>query len=56
MNIPGRPEGNCRWRSTENMLSDEAFEWLRNLTKNSNRLGSSLSLQTGKTLAAVSRD
>ena len=56
MNIPGRPEGNWRWRSTESMLSDEAFEWLRNLTKNSNRLGSSLSLQTGKTLEAVSRD
>jgi 4-alpha-glucanotransferase len=56
MNIPGRPEGNWRWRSTENMLSDKAFEWLRNLTKNSNRLGSSLSMQTGKTLAAVSRN
>jgi 4-alpha-glucanotransferase len=56
MNVPGRPEGNWRWRSTESMLSDEAFEWLRNLTKNSNRLGSSPSLQTGKTLAAVSRD
>jgi 4-alpha-glucanotransferase len=53
MNVPGRPEGNWRWRSTENMLSDQAFEWLRNLTKDSNRLGSSLRLQTGKTLAAV---
>jgi 4-alpha-glucanotransferase len=56
MNVPGRPEGNWRWRSTESMLSDEAFERLRNLTKNSNRLGSSPSLQTGKTLAATSRD
>src|SRR5438552_499101 len=27
MNTPGRAEGNWRWRSTEDMLSDSAFEW-----------------------------
>src|SRR4029077_9563512 len=56
MNIPGRPEGNWRWRSTENMVSDKAFEWLRNLTKKSNRLRPSRRSETGKTLAAVMRD
>ena len=43
MNIPGRPEGNWRWRCTDDMLSDSAFEWLRDLTKNSNRSGALLS-------------
>jgi 4-alpha-glucanotransferase len=38
MNVPGRAEGNWRWRMTENMLYDSAFEQLRDLTKNSNRL------------------
>ncbi len=37
MNTPGRAEGNWRWRCTEKMLSDPAFEWLRDLTKNANR-------------------
>ena len=37
MNVPGRPQGNWRWRCTEDMLSDPAFEWLRDLTKNANR-------------------
>ena len=26
MNVPGRAEGNWRWRSTEEMLSDSAFD------------------------------
>jgi 4-alpha-glucanotransferase len=38
MNVPGRAEGNWRWRSTEEMLSTSAFEWLRDLTTTSNRL------------------
>jgi 4-alpha-glucanotransferase len=38
MNIPGRAEGNWRWRVTEKMLCDSDFEWLRELTKTSNRL------------------
>ena len=37
MNIPGRPEGNWRWRCTGEMLSDQAFEWLGDLTRNSLR-------------------
>ena len=39
MNVPGRAEGNWRWRSTPEMMSPMAFEWLRNLTRASNRLG-----------------
>ena len=38
MNVPGRAEGNWRWRATEDMLRDSAFEGLRDLTKKSNRL------------------
>jgi 4-alpha-glucanotransferase len=37
MNVPGRAEGNWRWRCTEDMLSASAFEQLRDLTKTSNR-------------------
>jgi 4-alpha-glucanotransferase len=37
MNVPGRPEGNWRWRCTEEMLSDPVFEFLRDLTTNANR-------------------
>ena len=37
MNVPGRAEGNWAWRSTNEMLSDRAFEWLRDLTTSSNR-------------------
>lgn len=37
MNVPGRAEGNWRWRSTEAMLSDPRFEWLSELTKNAKR-------------------
>jgi 4-alpha-glucanotransferase len=37
MNVPGRADGNWAWRCTEKMLSDTAFEWLRNLTTNSKR-------------------
>ncbi len=38
MNVPGRADGNWRWRSTENMLSSPAFEWLQELTESSKRL------------------
>jgi 4-alpha-glucanotransferase len=37
MNVPGRAEGNWRWRCNEDMLSAPAFEQLRDLTKTSNR-------------------
>jgi 4-alpha-glucanotransferase len=56
MNVPGRPQGNWSWRCTEDMLSDRAFEWLRELTKKSIRLGSFLVSDTGKMLEAASRN
>jgi hypothetical protein len=37
MNVPGRPNGNWRWRCTEAMLSNAPFEWLHDLTRVSNR-------------------
>jgi 4-alpha-glucanotransferase len=37
MNIPGRPEGNWSWRCTEEMLSNPAFEFLRDMTENVKR-------------------
>ena len=37
MNVPGRAEGNWRWRATENMLSARNFEWLGELTTAANR-------------------
>ncbi len=37
MNVPGRAEGNWRWRCTREMLSAPAFEWLRDLTNTSKR-------------------
>ena len=37
MNVPGRAEGNWRWRCTEDILSTRAFEWLRDLTNTSGR-------------------
>jgi len=37
MNVPGRADGNWRWRVTEEMLSTTAFEWLRELTEGSKR-------------------
>lgn len=38
MNTPGRPDGNWRWRCTEDMLGSSAFERLRSLTEESSRL------------------
>ena len=39
MNVPGRAAGNWRWRCREDMLSQSAFEWLRNLTETTKRSG-----------------
>jgi len=39
MNVPGRAEGNWRWRCREDMLSVPEIEWLRDLTKSSDRSG-----------------
>jgi 4-alpha-glucanotransferase len=53
MNVPGRADGNWRWRCTEGMLSDPAFEWLRDLTKNANRSKTLIAADT-KTAEAAS--
>jgi 4-alpha-glucanotransferase len=37
MNVPGRAEGNWRWRCTEAMLSGRELEWLRDMTNSSRR-------------------
>ncbi|MFZ1943754.1 MAG: 4-alpha-glucanotransferase, partial [Acidobacteriaceae bacterium] len=37
MNVPGRPDGNWRWRASGEMLSDSRFEWLRDLTRKASR-------------------
>jgi 4-alpha-glucanotransferase len=37
MNVPGRADGNWRWRCTEAMLSPSVFGWLWDLTERSNR-------------------
>jgi 4-alpha-glucanotransferase len=55
MNVPGRVEGNWRWRCTEDMLADPAFEWVRGLTKSSKRLGVTDTPNKGETLEVVSR-
>ena len=38
MNVPGRADGNWRWRCTEEMVSPGAFDWLRDLTHTSGRV------------------
>jgi 4-alpha-glucanotransferase len=50
MNQPGRPEGNWRWRCTEDMLSPSAFQSLRDLTHASGR---SAGLETPLTDASI---
>jgi 4-alpha-glucanotransferase len=37
MNVPGRADGNWRWRASKEMLSGPAFEHLKKLTNNSIR-------------------
>jgi 4-alpha-glucanotransferase len=54
MNVPGRAEGNWRWRCTEGMLSAPAFQGLQELTKTSDRLRVLRSAPPGKMLEAVS--
>jgi 4-alpha-glucanotransferase len=45
MNMPGSPVGNWSWRATEDMLHAHAFEWLRQLTKATRRMGAPADLQ-----------
>jgi len=54
MNVPGRAEGNWRWRCREDMLSAPAFHWLQDLTKTTNRLGVLRGEQTDRMMEAVS--
>jgi 4-alpha-glucanotransferase len=51
MNVPGRAEGNWRWRCPEKVLSAPEIEWLRDLTKSSNRSGVLRSLQAAQASA-----
>jgi len=37
MNVPGLSKGNWRWRATHHMLSPHNFEWLKGLTRISDR-------------------
>jgi 4-alpha-glucanotransferase len=37
MSVPGRADGNWRWRVREDMLSPQALQWLQNLTESSQR-------------------
>jgi 4-alpha-glucanotransferase len=39
MNVPGRADGNWRWRCTTEMLSAAGFSSLRDLTKSTTRMG-----------------
>jgi 4-alpha-glucanotransferase len=40
MNVPGRADGNWRWRCTAEMLAGSAFQSLRDVTEGSDRLAS----------------
>lgn len=37
INVPGNPDGNWRWRCTEDMLAALDVQWLRDLTLRSDR-------------------
>jgi 4-alpha-glucanotransferase len=54
MNVPGRPDGNWRWRCTQDMLSDQPFERVRELTTSSNRVGAMETLTNKKSLEVTS--
>lgn len=47
MNLPGRAEGNWRWRCSEETTPLSAFHWLRDLTGDTNR-----SVEAARTAAA----
>ena len=49
MNVPGRANGNWRWRVTEKTLSTSAFPWLRDLSERSKRCANARpNVQTAK--------
>jgi 4-alpha-glucanotransferase len=37
MNVPGHADGNWRWRVREDMLSSQAFQWLKDLSESCKR-------------------
>jgi len=37
MNVPGRADGNWRWRVREDMITTQAFQWLQDLTESCKR-------------------
>ena len=43
MNVPGRADGNWRWRFNEKMVPANAFKWLSDLTNRSKRSASAMS-------------
>jgi 4-alpha-glucanotransferase len=50
MNVPGRADGNWRWRVREDLLSSKAFQWLQDSTEGSKRSAGptiSIKLQLG---------
>ncbi len=55
MNVPGRADGNWRWRVREDILSPQAFRWLQELTESCKRSvspGTSVSSQVDRESAA----
>lgn len=54
MNVPGRAEGNWRWRWTEDILSAPAFQSMLDLTKTTNRLGVLRGEHTDRMMEAAS--
>jgi 4-alpha-glucanotransferase len=54
MNVPGRADGNWRWRCTEHMLSGSAFRPLRDVTEKSHRLADLERSAPGSMLEAAS--
>src|SRR5262249_15483214 len=49
MNVPGRANGNWRWRVTGKMVSSSGFPWLRDLTERSKRCANARpNVQTAK--------
>jgi 4-alpha-glucanotransferase len=52
MNVPGRADGNWRWRFNEKMVPANAFKWLHDLTNRAKRSASAMSkFQTVRTKA-----
>jgi 4-alpha-glucanotransferase len=58
MNVPGRADGNWRWRVREGMLSSQALQGLRDLTESSKRsvspaTSASVQLDRGRASAQI---